>query len=245
MSLSEAMMTRAAGLVDGFARLVADIAYERKGVLFSEMLFVQAILAELGASRIIESGRARGQSTHLLAACFPATEILSIEHDPRSPDVEVAAQRLASFPNVQLLFGDSMTRLPQLLQRGDAVLIDGPKGFRAIRLALRLLRTGLPSAIFVHDCCRGSQERMFLDRYMHDVLYSDMPAFVDRYAFLDERCSDVVPEIVNREPDQRNSYGPTFACLIPDPHVDYKRLLRRLVLAGLVYRIGRARSRWS
>ena len=75
-------------------------------------------------ARIIESGRARGQSTHVLALMFPESEIASIEFDEKSPDCLVAAARLASFKNVQLLFGDSTKLIPSMLIENDVVLID-------------------------------------------------------------------------------------------------------------------------
>ncbi|HSD44297.1 MAG TPA: hypothetical protein VLD36_20835, partial [Burkholderiales bacterium] len=224
-SLANTVLTRAAESVDEFERLVADVPYERKGVLFSEMLFVRAILGRLAWTRILESGRARGQSTHLLAVCFPDREIISIEKDPGSPDVPVAAARLAPFANVKLMFCDAMQRLPELMQCGDAVVIDGPKGLRAIRLALKLLRTGKPSAVFVHDCGRGTEERAFLERHMPGVLYSDAAEFVDRYGYLDARCAEADTAIVRGGAESARSYGPTFACLTPDARVDYGRLL--------------------
>jgi hypothetical protein len=241
---ADTVLTQAAESAAEFERLVADVPYERKGVLFSEMLFVRAILARLSWTRILESGRARGQSTHLLAVCFPDREIVSIEKDPGSPDVPVATARLAPFANVKLIFGDAMQRLPALMQRGDAVVIDGPKGLRAIRLALKLLRTGKPSAVFVHDCGRGTEERAFLERHMPEVLYSDATEFVDRYAYLDARCADVDTAIVRGGADSARSYGPTFACLTPHARVDYARLLRQLMRFAFARRLDRLRRRW-
>jgi len=246
--LEKTMLTQAAESVDEFARLVANVPYELKGVWFSEMLFVRAILARLAWTRILESGRARGQSTHLLAVCFPDREIISIEKDSGSPDVRVAVARLAPFAHVKLMFGDAMQCLPELMQRGDAVVIDGPKGLRAIRLALQLLRTGKPSAVFLHDCGRGTEERGFLERHMPEVLYSDAAEFVDRYAFLDAGCADkdtaMIPARDHGRAASARSYGPTFACLTPDARANYGRLLLQLMLCAVARRIGNLRHRW-
>ncbi len=97
---------------------------------------------------------------------FPDRPIISVEFDERSADVA----RLAGRSNVTLLFGDAEKKLPELLQKGDAVLIDGPKMFRAIRLALRLLATGKPVAVFIHDMKFGTNERAFLDRFFPEAL---------------------------------------------------------------------------
>jgi len=85
---------------------------------------------------------------------FPSLPIISIEYDARSPDVPTAAARLAGFSNLDLRFGDATRLLPGLVQPGDIVLIDGPKGFRGLRLALSLLASGKPALMTVlknHD----------------------------------------------------------------------------------------------
>lgn len=223
-----------------FARTVADIPYERKGVLYSEMLFLQAALGASPPARIVESGRARGQSTHLLAACFPRSEIHSVERDPDSPDVPVAAARLASYKNVRLLFGDSMRMIPELVQPGDAVLIDGPKGYRALRLAFDVLARCRPAAVFIHDCGLGSQERNFLDRHVPGTLYSDARPFVERHASLDAPCVALDPDVASVQREAGRSYGPTVACLPYDAQMDYAALRRRAEVAGLFDRLGSA-----
>src|SRR5436190_13259832 len=80
---------------------------ERKGIRRSEMFFLFAAVADHSPRRIIESGRARGQSTLVLAHCFPQSTIVSLESAATSPDVEVAAARLAGLENVDCRFGDA------------------------------------------------------------------------------------------------------------------------------------------
>lgn len=228
-----------------YERLVGGIAYERKGVLFSEMLFVFAVLRRLAPARIIESGRARGQSTHLLAACFPATPVISIEFDAQSPDVTVAAERLRPFSNVELMFGDATGLLPKMLRPGDAVMIDGPKGFRALRLALRLLNLGqaAPLAMFIHDSGHGSVERDFLARSLPHTLYSDETQFVRRFAYLDRACAALDPELLHPDAAPGTSYGPTFACVLPEAGTNYAALRMRLALRGFVHRMQRTSTK--
>lgn len=233
--------------VQAFERLASGIPYERKGVLYSEMLFVYAILRRLQPKRILESGRARGQSTHLLAACFPATPIVSIEFDAQSPDVAVAAARLRPFANVELLFGDATVMLPQLLRPGDAVMIDGPKGFRALRLALQLLSLGdrAPVATFIHDSGHGSVERAFLAQAIPHTLYSDEARFVRQFAFLDKSCNELDPGLLHPDAPLGTSYGPTFACVLPDSAMNYASLRLRLAARGFAHRMQRALAKRS
>ena len=172
-------------LLSEFKERFRDLKGEHRGVCKTEMFFVYATISDLKPAQILESGRARGQSTYVLAKCFPEARVVSVELDTNSPDAAFAVDRLKVLPNVDCLFGDSRQLLTQHLKKGDPVLIDGPKGFRAIKLALNLLRTGLPSAVFIHDMSKGKPERRFLERYLPDAFFSDYPDFVTRYAGLD------------------------------------------------------------
>lgn len=220
-SWTAAEVKRAAGtLADPFRSAIQGLSYENKGILHSEMLFLLACSRVRPFGRILESGRARAQSTRVLAALFPDRPIVSVEFDPNSPDVAVAAARLKGLSHVELLFGDSMTLLPQKLQDGDLVIIDGPKHFRSLRLALKLLATGKPSFVFVHDLHRPTPERDYLERYLPDTLFSDEPAFVERFRSLDEECWALRDASGSEgwkphwfEGREMVSYGPTLACI--------------------------------
>ena len=173
------------------------------------MFFLYASVADAQPARILESGRGRAQSTLVLSSLFPRASIVSVESDPNSPDVAIAAERLKNRSNVECRFGDSRLLVPQLLQIGDVVLIDGPKDFRALKLALRLLRTGKPSAVFVHDLWWGSPARRFVDHHMPRAFLSDNPAWVRRYSILDSR--DRTPPASSQ--NLRWAYGATLGCL--------------------------------
>ena len=133
----------AADMLSAFQRRVASIPYERKGILYSEMFFLYLCAQAAKPNRIVESGRARGQSSLLLSTIFSDLPIVSIESDPHSPDVPVAQERLRGRSNVSLRSGDTTRILPAEVRQGNAVLIDGPKGFRGLRLALRHSGTGV------------------------------------------------------------------------------------------------------
>jgi predicted O-methyltransferase YrrM len=218
----------AAGLESFRARVAAE-PYERKGILYSEMFFLYLCAQAARPARILESGRARGQSTALLALAFPQAAIVSVEHDERSPDAPVAAARLARFPNVELRFGDATRLLPALARHGDVALIDGPKGMRAVRLALRLLAGGRVSMVFVHDVLPGSRERAFLERRLPATVYSDDRRFAEIAHSLDEHARPLPP---GHDSWERGTYGYSLACLAHAPGAPYRRAWLAALLAG-------------
>jgi len=196
-----------------YAERVRGLPYERKGILYSEMFFLSICARAAAPERILESGRARGQSTLLLATCFPHLPIISLEHDPRSPDVPVAAGRLSGRANVDLRFGDATRVLPRVAQAGDAALIDGPKGWRGVRLALRLLAEGAVRMVFVHDVLPGTPERRFLEKWLPHALYSDDRRFAAIAHRLDAGIADSIPAEQRWRGGSQPGYGYSLACL--------------------------------
>ena len=213
-------------LLPHYLKITSDLSHESKGIRRSALFFFYAVTAPLAPKRIVESGRARAQSTLVLARLFPKASVVSLESDSHSPDVTVAAERLRKEANVDCRFGDSLRLLPQIVETGDVVLIDGPKDFRALKLAFRLLRTGRPSAVFVHDLWPGQPARDFVDRQARSALLSDEPAWVERYAALDS--SKLLPEPA--PPGLRRVYGATLACFLGGEE-NYRRLLWRCAAA--------------
>ena len=207
----ERLLARSEEHLPDYLSLTEGLSREMKGIRRSEMFFLYASIADLAPVRIIESGRARAQSTLVLSSLFPKASIISIEFDAASPDIAVAAERLKKRTNVECRFGDSRLLLPELLQAGDVILIDGPKDFRAVKLALRLLRTGKPAVVFVHDLWLGSPVRCFVDRYLTTAFLSDHPEWVRRYSRLDS--SSRIPPTSSGV--VRRAYGATLACFTP------------------------------
>src|SRR6266513_1194413 len=148
-----AVAERADGLLPVYREIIRRIPPDAGlgGIWESEMFLFYAAVKPFAPKQILEPGRARGKSTLVLARCFPDARIVSVENDRQSENAAAAEAKLKSEPNVDLLYGDSRTILPERLQSGDAVLIDGPKDFRALRLAIDLVHTGKPCAVFVHD----------------------------------------------------------------------------------------------
>src|SRR6266581_2042416 len=239
MSIDPARINIAATeALSAFQSRVAGIPDERKGILYSEMFFLYLCAQAVKPSRIFESGRARGQSTLLLSAIFPDLDVVSIESDADSPDVQVAQERLRGRDNVSMRFGDATRILPAEVRKGDLILIDGPKGFRGLRLALRLLATRRVMQVFVHDCAYGTEERAFLDAHLRGSLYSDSIEFARVARALDAGCSTDIPadhRFDGERPPRAYGYG--LACIPFDPAVSYRTLFARAVIAGIRSRI--------
>jgi predicted O-methyltransferase YrrM len=218
---------RAETLLPKFQEIIEDISPEAGfgGIWESEMFLFYAVVTPFRPRQVLESGRARGKSSLILAHCFPDTHIVSVELERDSENAVAAEAKLKAFPNVELVYGDSRKILPARLQTGDAVLIDGPKEFRGIELAIELLHTGKPCAVFVHDFPPGSSWRKFVEREFSDAFFGDDPAF-NRFRVLDHGRD---PRVGSAE-HKRGEYG-IFACFPPGLPKPYWRLRASLFLA--------------
>jgi predicted O-methyltransferase YrrM len=226
-SMPEALLTksavadRAEDLLPEYRRIIASIPPEagHGGIWESEMFLFCAAVKAFEPNQILESGRARGKSTLILARCFPESRIVSVEYDQQSENVPAAEAKLKSESNVDLVYGDSREILPHRLQDGDAVLIDGPKDFRAIKLAVDLLRTNKPCAVFVHDFPPNSPQRKFVERNFPNAFFGDDPLF-QRFQSLDNERDP--------RPNPQRRYG-VFVCLPPPLPTSYWKLRFRLL----------------
>jgi predicted O-methyltransferase YrrM len=189
------------------------------------MFFFYATVQPLAPRQILESGRMRGGSTLMLARSFPQARIVSVEVDRDSTHAAIAEAKLKPYANVELLYGDSREILPGRLQTGDAVLIDGPKDFRALKFALRLLRTGKPCAVLIHDFHQGQPARKFVERHWCGAFFSDDPVFAVHLRELNLR--------IGRDPNSKHAVAP-FLCLPADLPAPYWILLFRMVWARAV-----------
>ncbi len=227
-------LRRAAVLLNEFLALMAEVPYDNQGIPMSEMFFLLCALGDSPPRRILESGRGGGQSTHVMGQRFRQSAVISVEENVGATNARAALTRLTPLPNVDCRFGDSRQLLPGLLQDDDAVLIDGPKEFRALKLAFQLLLTGKPRVVFIHDLHVRSPARRFLDLHLPQAFYSDEPGFVESYSYLD-RMNGAQPKAHWMKPGRRG-YGPTLACIPggPGSRVDYERLLRQLKFARVV-----------
>lgn len=210
---------RAHSLLPEYQQIIANIPAEAGfgGIWESEMFLFYVAVKPFAPKQILESGRARGKSTLILARCFPQSRIISVEYERQSENAPAAEAKLKNESNVELLYGDSREILPQRLQSGDAILIDGPKDFRALKLGINLLRTGKPCAVFIHDFPPDSPQRKFVERNFSNAFFGDDPLF-QRFRNLDSARDP--------RPNPQRGYG-VFVCLPPPlPAFDLTSRLR-------------------
>jgi hypothetical protein len=220
MSLTKRIVSEQANaLLLDYRNIIAQIPPEAGfgGIWESEMFLFYAGVKPFAPKQILESGRARGKSTLILARCFPESRIVSVEYERESDNAPAAETKLKNESNIELLYGDSREILPQCLQTGDAVLIDGPKDFRALKLAVDLLQTGKPCAVFVHDFPPNSRQRKFVERNFPNAFFGDDPLF-QRFQSLDNERDP--------RPNSQRRYG-IFLCLPPQlPKLNWPARLR-------------------
>src|SRR5689334_25321735 len=75
------------------------------GIWESEMFLFYAAIKPFAPRQILESGRARGKSTIILARCFPQSRIISVEYERESENAPAAEAKLKHESNVELLYG--------------------------------------------------------------------------------------------------------------------------------------------
>jgi predicted O-methyltransferase YrrM len=196
-------LTQAQSLFDNYQQCIADIKRPPRGVSYGDMLFAYATIQGLNPPKIVESGRAQGQSTLILSRCFPQTPIISVECDPDQPDEAIALKRLQDHKNVDCRYGDARNVLPQIVSEMDVVLIDGPKIFRALKLVYKLLKNNHPSVIFLHDCVPGTAFRSYIEEHIPWTFFADDPEFLDQYKHLDK--DQPLPQ-------------PSLGCIAPRPN---------------------------
>ena len=176
--------------LSSFRNSIEGINYEKGGIYNSEMLLFVSLIKHFGVKLIIESGRARGQSTKVIGENFKDSDykIFSIEYNKYSPDVRISKERLKNYTNVNLLFGDSFKILPTLIKDECCVLIDGPKRVAAIQLAIESLRNPLVKAVFIHDLYKDSPHRKVVEKFFNDYFFTDNKNYVNMFKHLDNNC---------------------------------------------------------
>src|ERR1700726_105015 len=96
----------AENLLPEYQQIIANIPPEAGfgGIWESEMFLFYAAVRSCAPKQILESGRARGKSTMILAQCFPESQIVSVEFDRQSENAVAAEEKLKSSGNVELLY---------------------------------------------------------------------------------------------------------------------------------------------
>jgi len=113
---------------------------------------------------LIESGVASGFSSEIWGRFYTGSPVKIYSIDKNSEglnDNEAARKRLAPYPNVQFIEGDSLNEIPKILERHRGqrigVFIDGPKTHLAARLALEVIEQSTDvQFVGVHDVANYS-----------------------------------------------------------------------------------------
>lgn len=202
-----------------FTSTLEGETYQLRGILNTEALLIAALAEAYGVSLIVESGRARGYSTYLLAKYFqaqrPALRIVSIDLDDTSADAAYSEQKLAPFVNVTLRYGDAKQLIAQQVTEPCLVFIDGPKGDAAIKLAAELLQDERVKAVLVHDLHQDVFTRDIAELVFTETFFSDDEDFVRAFQDLDANCWEVMANTgykpYVRAGESTKSYGHTLA----------------------------------
>src|SRR5256714_15634336 len=113
-----AVAERADALLPEYREIIGNIPPEAGfgGIWESEMFLFYAAVKPFAPKQILESGRARGKSTLILARCFPESRIISVEYERQSENAAAAEAKLKSCTNVELLYADYSAGLREGLQ---------------------------------------------------------------------------------------------------------------------------------
>ena len=205
---------------------IAAEPYEERGIPHSEMALIIDTCRRLGIEVFIESGRARGQSTYMLAKYLPNVAIHSIDARPGHPDEAVARERLKGFANVTLYHGDGTQALPVLVKRSaprkTAVLCDGPKGLFAVAVIEKCLRDPHVLAGFAHDMRpidhgRPSPYRAAAQAVFPGAFFSDDPEYVAATSWMDAKVVEANGPVGPKQQAEFGSYGPTLGVFLQSP----------------------------
>ena len=184
--------------------------YRPMGIFFSEALALVGAIELVGATHLIESGTASGQSTELLARYFKRRlQITTIDRDTLYGLYEQTKKRLSAYKSITLIKGDSFVEIPRLLNalpNGSraVVFVDGPKGHMGFQLAKACLRHKRVPLVALHDTAR------VWDRSLHDELIrhkeflmeTSLPRFRSRFSAMDASHGelDIISEEYRKNP---------------------------------------------
>ena len=211
-----------------FAGLCQELArepYEHRGILNSEIALILYVCRRLKIERLIETGRARAQSTYLLGKYLPDVQIYSVELRS-GPDETFGRARVAALGNVNLYTGDGMLLVPFLaarIERPTAILCDGPKGANAVAILERCFARPHVKVGFIHDMRRldhgePSPHRAVAIERLPKHRFSDDPAYVATSSWMDANVMRVRGPAGPDHEAEFGSYGPTIGVFFNHLH---------------------------
>lgn len=205
---------------------LASEPYEHRGIIHSEMALIIHTCRRFGIEVVIESGRARGQSTVMLSKYLPWTRVHSVEMR-EDPDAQFGVERCSGLVNVTLHQGNGMFEVPRLAAlaapKPTAILLDGPKGAAAVRILAHCfaecphVRVG-----FIHDMRKldhggPSPHRAAAVAKLAKHAFSDDPRLVAGSSWVDEPVRRANGPCGPAHEAEFGSYGPTVGVFF-NPH---------------------------
>ena len=120
--------------------------YEPKGIYHSELCrFCEDVVIH-ACDNIVESGTYLGYTAIRLAKMFPKMTIITFEIDKVRH--QAAKYRCFVYKNIECRLGE-LRKSMSVINDKTAVLVDGPKGLEAIKLARKALKRGC--FVSLHD----------------------------------------------------------------------------------------------
>ncbi len=211
-------------------RAIAAEPYEPRGILHSEVALIIHECRKAGIEVIVESGRARAQSTYMLAKYLPQVLIASIEARPEHPDSIFGTARIAGFDNVQTFTGDGKTGVPTLIDMATpehsnvAVLLDGPKGLQALELLDKAFRRSPKVKLgFIHDMRKldhgnRSPFRTAAEAIYPTAIFSDAADYAPLAGWMDSSILAAGGPVGPAHEREYGSYGPTIGVFFNPLH---------------------------
>ena len=195
--------------------------YEPRGIIHSEMALIIYIAQKLEIERFIESGRARAQSTYILAKYLPDIEIHSIEMR-EGEDADFGRQRIANMRNVTCHSGDGSVLVSWLVERSQertAILCDGPKGAAAVTILEKCFEYQHVMAGFIHDMRKldhgqPSPHRACAAERLPHHRFSDDPRYVEGMSWMDANVVAAGGPVGPQHEATYGSYGPTLGVFV-------------------------------
>lgn len=217
-------------------KLVLNIENEQyleRGIFNSELFLALCLIIESKCEIVIDSGRANGFSTEILAKYLSplGVKVISIEFEKNKTSEQVVS-RLSRYKNLNCIYGNSIRVIPRIIKGNSdkriAVMLDGPKGIQAVKLMKRLIKKFENLELgFIHDMRRlewgkPSQHRFFMENQFDQVFFSDDLDVVAEVSFMDKSVWNYnFLEILNswtpynKGNQYVGSYGPTFGIILP------------------------------
>jgi len=209
---------------------LAGEPYEHRGIIHSEMALVLYALRRLRIGRVIESGRARAQSTWILATYLPEIEVHSVEMRD-DEDARFGRDRVKGLSNVTLYEGDGRELVPMLAwldERPTAVLLDGPKGAAAVSVLEQCFKRQHVKIGFIHDMRKldhggPSPHRAAAIERLPRHIFSDEPALIAQFSGLDAPVIAAGGPVGPDHEAEFGSYGPTLGVFLNPSAISTKQ----------------------